>query len=102
MTGSENAPAEAPPRPKYRWYYIVGAIVFSILSFELGVFLVVFPWLGLWDNNYFSSLSPAWRDLWQSPYCRGAVSGLGLVNVYIGLGEVFRLRRFAGGASEVK
>jgi len=26
---------------------------------------------------------------------RGAISGLGVVNLYISLGEVFRLRRFS-------
>lgn len=93
----------APPRPKYRWYHVLGALVFSILSFELGVFLVVFPWLGLWDSNYFSSLLPGWHNLWRSAYFRGAVSGLGLVNIYIGLSEVFRLKRFApGGKGEVR
>jgi hypothetical protein len=29
-------------------------------------------------------------------YVRGAISGLGMVNLYISLGEVFRLRRFSG------
>jgi hypothetical protein len=29
-------------------------------------------------------------------YVRGAISGLGVVNLYISLGEVFRLRRFSG------
>jgi hypothetical protein len=32
---------------------------------------------------------------WDNAYLRGAVSGLGIVNVYISLVEIFRLRRFA-------
>jgi hypothetical protein len=32
---------------------------------------------------------------WFNAYVRGAVSGLGIVNVYIALLEIFRLRRFA-------
>jgi hypothetical protein len=28
-------------------------------------------------------------------YVRGAISGLGVLNLYISLGEVFRLRRFS-------
>jgi hypothetical protein len=32
------------------------------------------------------------RDLWTSTYFRGALSGLGLLNIYISLGEVSRLR----------
>ena len=30
------------------------------------------------------------RTIWMSPYFRGALSGLGLVNIYIGLGELGR------------
>jgi hypothetical protein len=33
------------------------------------------------------------RTIWENAYFRGALSGLGLVNIYISLGEVFRLRR---------
>jgi hypothetical protein len=31
--------------------------------------------------------------VWDSPYFRGALSGLGVVNIYISLAEVFRFRR---------
>ena len=33
----------------------------------------------------------AWRDLWNNSYVRGAVSGLGLVNVWIAMAEVFQM-----------
>ncbi len=97
-----NQMVETPQRPKYRWYHVLGSVVFSIIAFELGVFLLVFPWISLWDSNYFASFSPVWRNIWQNPYFRGAISGVGLLNIWIGLGEVFRLRRFAGGAGEVR
>src|SRR5205085_2785100 len=32
---------------------------------------------------------------WENMYVRGAVSGLGVVNLYISFLEIFRLRRFA-------
>jgi hypothetical protein len=48
------------------------------------------------ENNYFSSLLPAWRRYGMNPYWRGAVSGLGVANLFLALGEIFRLRRFAG------
>jgi hypothetical protein len=46
-----------------------------------------------WSNNSIASLAPWVREFWESTYFRGALSGLGLVNIYISLGEVFRLRR---------
>ena len=35
---------------------------------------------------------PWLRDYWTSSYFRGALSGLGLLNIYISLGELLRLR----------
>ena len=37
----------------------------------------------------------AWHQYWDNMYVRGAISGLGVVNLYISLIEVLRLRRFA-------
>lgn len=88
-----EAAAGGARRP-YRWYHKPLALLFSVLCFELGVFLAVFPWLEFWDNNYFAGLVPAVQMFWPSPYFKGAVSGLGVVNIYISFVEIFRLRRF--------
>jgi hypothetical protein len=67
----------------------------AVFCFELGVFLLLFPWTHYWDVSYGLFL-PAWvRPLWANPYFRGAVSGVGLLNIYISFAEVFRLRRFS-------
>jgi hypothetical protein len=84
---------EAPPR--YRWYHKVSALIFIVFCLELGMFLVIFPWSDFWDRSLFSTLAPEWRLYWDNAYLRGAVSGLGILNVYISLVEIFRLRRFA-------
>jgi hypothetical protein len=56
----------------------------------------LYPWTGFWESNYFSALVPEWHGYWENPYVRGAVSGLGVVNLYISLVEIARLRRFSG------
>ncbi|HEX8985068.1 MAG TPA: hypothetical protein VF767_06550 [Bryobacteraceae bacterium] len=81
---------------RYRWYQIAMAVVYVFFCFEIGVFLVLFPWLELWGRNYFSGLGPVWSELWNSPYFRGAVSGLGIIDIVISFTELVRLRRFAG------
>jgi hypothetical protein len=81
--------------PRYRWYHKLLALLAVIFCFEMGVFLLVFPWVSEWDLNYFARL-PFWAEnVWISPYFRGAISGIGLVNIYISFVEVFRLRRFS-------
>jgi hypothetical protein len=87
--------AEDNGRPRYRWYHKTASVLAAIFCFELGVFLLVYPWASHWDVNYYRFL-PTWaRGVWASPYFRGAVSGLGLLNIYISLIEVIRLRRFS-------
>jgi len=91
----EAWPPETAGPVRYRWFHKLGAIIYVFFCFELGVFLVLFPWLDLWDQNFFSSLGPVWSGIWSSPYFRGAVSGLGIIDIGISFAEILRLRRFA-------
>ena len=78
------------------WQVRLLGISFAIFAFEIGLCLVFFPWTErTWDINYFQTAAPALRNFWEDPYFRGAISGLGLVNIYIALFEVGRLMRRA-------
>jgi len=89
-------PGPVPAEPVvYRWYHKFSAVLLITLCLEIGLFLLVFPWTDYWENNYFSTLIPAWRQYWTNTYFRGAISGLGVVNLYVSFIEIFRLRRFA-------
>lgn len=63
-------------------------LFFVALFLEIGLLLAVIPWLGFWDRNYFAQALPAIGAVITSGYVRGAVSGLGLVNIYLGLAEL--------------
>jgi hypothetical protein len=83
------------PQPRYRWYHKLSALVFIIFCLELGMFLLIFPWSDWWRLNYFADAVPEWHRYWESAYMRGAVSGLGVINLYISFLEILRLRRFS-------
>jgi hypothetical protein len=68
-------------------------LCFAIFTFEIGLFLTVFPWVDSWSLNYFSGWIPALENVWDDPYFRGAITGLGLVNIYVACAEVLRLFR---------
>lgn len=85
----------APPAAAYRWYHKAAALLLVVFCLEVGVVLLVLPWSDYWDNNFFSTWIPSFQDLWDNTYLRGAVSGLGVVNVVIAFSELFRLRRFS-------
>jgi len=88
--------AQAPlTAAQYSWYHKMWAFVFITLCLEIGLFLLIFPWTDYWGNNYFSNLLPQMETLWDNMYLRGAVSGLGVANLYISFVEIFRLKRFA-------
>lgn len=86
------AESASPSRGKF-WHRRVWAICFAIFALEIGLFLVVFPWMDAWNVNHFRIWFPSLQDWWEDLYLRGAVSGLGLVNVYIACTEVIRLIR---------
>lgn len=72
-------------------------ILFVIFAFEIGTFLVVFPWMDAWTLNHLPNFFPGHevelQDLWDDTYFRGSLSCLGLLNVYIALREALRLIR---------
>ena len=58
---------------------------------EVGLVLLVVPWSPLWDRNYFLDLWPAAAAVTHSNLVRGAVSGLGLVNLWAAMAELAAL-----------
>jgi len=70
---------------------------------EAGVLLVLAPWSGLWERNYFAITLP-WLGVWMaSAYVRGAVTGVGLVTALGGLRDLvsaFMLRHPASSADQ--
>jgi hypothetical protein len=90
--------AEPQPEPARmgRGLQITLALLIVIVCLELGLFLLVFPWTDYWTSNYFATFIPQYFWVWESAYFKGAVSGLGVVNLCICFSEIFRLKRFAG------
>ena len=58
---------------------------------EVGFVLIVAPWSSFWDRNYFAESLPVLDAIISNNYVRGAVSGLGVINVAAGIVELFSL-----------
>ena len=56
-----------------------------VCSLLVGAVLVVVPWTPWWEVNYLLQPHPAVRGILLSAFTRGAVSGLGLVNILLAL-----------------
>ncbi len=85
-----------PPRPKRSWQSRLLSICFIIFTFEIGAFLAIIPWMEeSWSLNLFQEWIPGLQAIWIDPFFRGAITGLGLVNIYIACRELVRLFRRA-------
>jgi hypothetical protein len=58
-------------------------VLWMLMLFELGVFLLFLPWFAFWDTNYFLSHYPALRPFLLQPSLRGTVSGLGALDIFL-------------------
>jgi hypothetical protein len=96
---SNPQPAPKPNRFR-RWHQRVLGFCLVIFAFELGFFLLVFPWMRSWELNWVPVHSRTLSDIWMSRYFRGVVSGLGLLNIYIACMELIKQFRALFGSRE--
>ncbi|HLK31556.1 MAG TPA: hypothetical protein VKT29_00620 [Terriglobales bacterium] len=74
------------------WARRLGLLVFVLLCLELGIVLVVLPWTRIWIDNNLLLNYPTLRFWAANTFVRGAFSGLGLIDVWLGIWEVVRYR----------
>jgi hypothetical protein len=66
-------------------------VVWLLVWLELGLVLILVPWSGIWEQNYFLYQYPGLGFFANNPFTRGAISGLGILNVFLAL-DAFRSR----------
>jgi hypothetical protein len=59
-----------------------------VLCFEMGALLLYLPWTSFWEQNYFLSHFPVLIPVLLHPSFRGAVSGLGVVDIILAIGMI--------------
>ena len=63
-------------------------LLFAAYFLEAGFILAVAPWSAFWDHNRFAEARPSLEALLNSPYARGAVTGVGVITALAGLAEL--------------
>jgi len=59
--------------------------LYVIFFVQVGLLLIVLPWWpAFWEHNYFALAYPPLRSVLTNNFVRGAVSGLGFVNLFAG------------------
>lgn len=67
-------------------------VLLILLCFEVGVLLVILPWSGAWERNYFLNRYPALIPYLLHPSVRGAIAGLGVLDIAVAAGMIRRRR----------
>jgi hypothetical protein len=71
-------------------------ILYIVVCFEMGVFLFVLPWVPWWGKNFFVNHYPVVSSVAMNYFVRGAITGIGLADVWLAFYELWRLRRELG------
>lgn len=64
-------------------------LLLAALFFEVGLVLALVPWSIYWERNYFTESLPLLHAFATNNFVRGAVSGLGVINLAAGAAEFF-------------
>jgi hypothetical protein len=87
-----NSIARQPHSAARLWLRRLGVLLFVFLCATLGVMLMIVPWRPEWSDNPLLLAYPTLRDIVSSGFTRGMVTGLGLLNVWIGFWEALKYR----------
>ncbi len=84
-----------PPRRPSKWLIWknrIFLVIFVLFCLEIGIVLTVLPWTRIWTGNSLLTAFPQLRDFVGYDFVRGLVSGLGLVDIWMGVAEAVRYR----------
>jgi hypothetical protein len=92
---AQDAGKSAPSRPEI-WLNRIFVAVFVLVCVQIGIMLVILPWTPVWTQNHFLLRNLSLREFALHDFVRGLISGLGLVNVWLGLWEGVHYREYHG------
>lgn len=79
------------------WLQRISLVVLVLFCVYLGVLVMVLPWWSrIWDHNMFIEARPALASMLHNGAVRGVVSGLGLIDIWIGISEAVHYRDYRG------
>lgn len=83
------------PEPAPVWLQRLSLVVLVLFCFYIGGLLTVLPWLNrYWDSNGWVLAHPTIAAILAHGWVRGIVSGLGLLDIWIGISELIHYRDF--------
>jgi succinate dehydrogenase hydrophobic anchor subunit len=95
--GRQGNPAPMQPEPAPVWLQRMSLVVLVFFCFVVGAFTAVLPWKQqVWDQNAWLLGHPAIQSVLLLGWVRGLVTGVGLIDIWIGVSELLHYRDFRG------
>ncbi len=69
------------------WVHRLSLVVLVVFCIELGMLLAILPWTRVWTENSLLVSYPSLSVFMGNNFARGAITGLGLLDVWIGIWE---------------
>jgi hypothetical protein len=91
---------QAPPIPSRTpgapiWLQRLSLFILVLFCVYLGVLVTILPWWSrVWDHNMFVEARPALAHILRNGIVRGIVSGIGLLDIWIGISEAIHYRDY--------
>jgi hypothetical protein len=108
LSGNEpalSAPDAAPETPAATthgratpiWLQRLSLFVLVLFCVYLGVLVMILPWwTRIWDHNALMDSFPPVAAILRTGAVRGIISGLGLIDIWIGISEAVHYRDYRG------
>ena len=94
---SGEAAGSSAPRTAPIWLQRLSLFVLVLFCVYLGVLVMILPWwTRIWDHNAFIQARPTLAAVLHNGAVRGIISGLGLLDIWIGISEAVNYRDFRG------
>lgn len=95
---SQSPPEENPGQPDSRqghpplWAQRLLLVVEVAIAVWAGMLVMVLPWTRLWTENPLLAGLPTLKFILGQSFVRGMISGIGLVDVWMGISDAVRYR----------
>jgi hypothetical protein len=94
-SGSHLAPVPVTAvsqRASSRWATRIFLVIEVVIWVELGMILVIVPWTRAWTDNGLVLNYPRLREFLAMDFIRGVISGIGLLDIWVGVWQAIRYK----------
>ncbi len=94
---ASGKPGHLASEPAPVWLQRVSLIVLVLFCFYVGALMAILPWAPrYWDQNAWLHSHPAIESIALLGWVRGLITGIGLIDIWIGVSELLHYRDFRG------